>query len=323
MPSIAIAIDSRCNARCSHCCFSCTPRSSDSLSDDRIHDLVTQAIESPDVDEVGLSGGEALLRKDLVLGVTARLSEAGKRTTLVTNGFWGQSEQKARRELSALKDAGLSSMTVSYDDFHAAFVPVQRIKNIFEANKHVDLPSMLNVAVTRNHTGDSLIAALGESILRTRVTKFPVLPVGAARLLPDGTIIRDFCASDDLRCPGFEPVFHFDGRVYPCCSPAVFGTALALGAVGDLGVAEAQRRIRHNMLLAIIRRFGFGPLLRACRDRGVAVPPPSTPLVDACDLCRRLFRDEDALRAVAALVPDVFRTQVERARAAIGVGADA
>ncbi|WP_158369647.1 radical SAM protein [Cellulosimicrobium cellulans] len=307
MPSIAITIDSRCNARCAHCCFSCSPRSEDRLSDDRIRALVAEALDSKDVDEVGLSGGEALLRPDLVFEIIRAVSGAGKRSTLVTNGFWGQTPASARSQLERLRSAGLSSMTVSYDDFHAAFVPVRRIRNILDANKHVELPCMLNLAVTRTHTADALLAELGESVLRTRVTKFPVLPVGAAQSLHPDEIIRDYEVGDELRCPGFEPVFHFDGQVYPCCSPAVFGSALRLGDVDEVDIAEAQRKIRHNRLLAVIRRFGFEPLLRACRERGIAVPEPGVALVDACDLCRRLFRDEASLGGVAELIPDLYR----------------
>ncbi len=302
MPSIAIAIDSRCNARCAHCCFSSTPRSTEALSDDRIRAIVADAIASPSVDEIGLSGGEALLRREFVLEVIAEVHRAGKRITLVTNGFWGQSEAKAERELRLLKDTGLSSMTVSYDDFHAAFIPVRRIRNIFTANKRVHLPAMLNIAVTSSHTGDRLIAELGDSVLRTRITKFPVQPVGAGRDLPATELIKDFTAGGGLRCPGFEPVFHFDGRVYPCCSPAVFESALSIGAVDELTIDEAQRRIRHNLLLALIRKQGFSPLLAACREAGIEVPDDSDPVIDACDLCQRLFRDEDALRAVTPVV---------------------
>ncbi|VTR75291.1 radical SAM protein [Cellulomonas hominis] len=309
MPSIAIAIDSRCNARCAHCCFTCGPKSTEGLSDEKVRDLVAEAVANDDVDELGISGGEALLRRALVFEVIEQVHAAGKRVTLVTNGFWGQTLPKASRELRALKDAGLSSMTVSYDDFHAEYIPVKRIRNIFEANKRVELPTMLNVAVTRSSTGDALLAELGESVLRTRVTKFPVLPVGAARALPPDSIIREFRASDDLRCPGFEPVFHFDGKVYPCCSPAVFETALQLGDVADLSIAEAQNKVRHNLLLGVIRRFGFTPLLRACRAAGIPAPGDDEPLVDPCDLCRRLFRDEAAVRAIAPLVAEVFRTE--------------
>ncbi|WP_454048832.1 radical SAM protein [Cellulomonas sp. Marseille-Q8402] len=302
MPSVSITIGANCNARCAHCCFSCGPKSHESLGDARITELVAEALVNDDVTEIGLSGGEALLRREFVLSLIRTIHSAGKRATLVTNGFWGQTENKARDELRTLRDAGLSSMTISYDDFHAAFIPPRRIANILNANKRVNLPCIVNIAVTRARDGNALIAELGNSTLRTRMTKFPVLPVGAGAGLPPGDIIRDFTASDALRCPGFEPVFHFDGKVYPCCSPAVFDSALSLGDASALTIADAQRKIRSNALLGVIRRVGFERLLAAGRETGVIDLDPRTPLVDACDLCRSLFADAASITRLTPLI---------------------
>jgi len=304
VPSIAITVDSKCNASCAHCCFSCTPKSQQMLTDHRVLELVDEAVNNRNVDEVGISGGEALLRPKLVFEMIRRIHLVGKRSTLVTNGFWGHNEARARARLLDLKSAGLSSLTISYDDFHSAYIPVRRIVNILNANKRVDLRCMVNIAVTRTHTGDSLISALGDAALRVRITKFPVHPVGAAKRINDQDLIKDFSLDDPLRCPGFEPVFHFDGNVYPCCSPAVFETALRLGRVNDLSVQEAQSKISKNALLGIMRRVGFAWILRTCEEQGIVSFDRETRLIDVCDLCRQLFTNESVIRR---LTPHVLR----------------
>ena len=304
MPSIAITIDSRCNASCTHCCFSSNPKSGEKLSDARIIELVDEAILSPGVDEVGISGGEALLRPGLVMEIIRRVHRAGKRSTLVTNGFWGHNEARAKLRLTELKTAGLSSLTISYDDFHAEFVPVRRIVNILNANKRVELSCVINVAVTRTHTGNELISALGNAALRTRITKSPVHPVGSASAMDESEFIRDFDSTDSLRCPGFEPLYHFDGNVYPCCSPAVFETALAIGKVDDLSVETAQRKISRNALFGIMRRVGFGWIVNICREQGILDIKAEERFIDACDLCRKLFTDESVIEK---LTPHILK----------------
>jgi MoaA/NifB/PqqE/SkfB family radical SAM enzyme len=95
MPSIAITIDSKCNASCTHCCFSSNPKSEERLSDARIIELVDEAILSPGVDEIGISGGEALLRPGLVMEIIRRVHQAGKRSTLVTKRLLGPQRGKS------------------------------------------------------------------------------------------------------------------------------------------------------------------------------------------------------------------------------------
>jgi YydG family peptide modification radical SAM enzyme len=306
--TMGITIGAKCNARCAHCCFSCTPKSTEMLTDAQVLDLVEQALGDERTDTIGLSGGEALLREGLVFSVLDRASTVRQNVTLVTNGYWGQSEQKARKKLESLRDAGLHSFTISFDEFHAEYIPPARIKNILNANRDVGLAVRLNVAVTRSRQGDDLMRRLGTSILRTSVTKFPVLPVGMAANFDDSEIIRQFRASDDLRCPGFEPTFHFDGNVYPCCSPAVFESVLKLGSVEEVSLSEAQKKIERNVVFAIIRRLGFRWLLDACRRHEISIPETTSSVVDACDLCRQLFSDSTFL----SLLPPVVEEAAER-----------
>lgn len=93
MVSLGIIIDRKCNIRCSHCCFSSCPQAEEHLSDEEIMRIITEGCNNSEVDTISLSGGEALLRKDIVLKAITYISQNGKKPTLVSNGFWGRNKK--------------------------------------------------------------------------------------------------------------------------------------------------------------------------------------------------------------------------------------
>ena len=130
MTALGIVIDQKCNIRCEHCCFSSGPGSTQHLTDDAILDLVRQGVEDPRVTTIALSGGEALLRRDLVMSCLRVAKSGGKSASLVTNGHWGQSMARATTMLRDMKTAGLTAMKISYDDFHAKYIRLFVIKGV-------------------------------------------------------------------------------------------------------------------------------------------------------------------------------------------------
>ncbi|WP_418235838.1 hypothetical protein [Cutibacterium modestum] len=49
--------------------------------------LVNEAVAHPSIDLVSFTGGDAFLRRGFILKLIRTVSSAGKRTTLVLNGF--------------------------------------------------------------------------------------------------------------------------------------------------------------------------------------------------------------------------------------------
>ena len=79
-----------CNLRCSFC-YTDSPRRSPPghhrMSDERWRRIVGEAIALP-ASEVGFTGGEPLLRRELALESVEELTEAGVMVTLTTNGWF-------------------------------------------------------------------------------------------------------------------------------------------------------------------------------------------------------------------------------------------
>lgn len=208
--------------------------------------------------------------------------------------------------LTNLKNSGLRGLKISFDDFHQDNLKVQRIKNILDANVKVRIPISLNVAVSKSFKSDKILADLGASILGVRVTKFPIQQVGAACQYSDEEIIKRYNCIDDLHCPGFEVTYHFDGKVYPCCSPTVFDTCLSVADV-DSSVEKSIFNIKHNLLLSALRKRGFKWLFEKCIERGLIDDSyMNRRYVDACEMCRILFSSEETAKGIISILKDEY-----------------
>lgn len=136
-----------------------------------------------------------------------------------------------------------------------------------------------------------------------KVTKFPIQRVGAARQYSEDSIIRRYRMEDDLKCPGFEPTYHYDGKVYPCCSPTVFTTNLSLGETNKLLVDQAVSNIERNILFGAIRNKGFKWLFERCVQEGVLDNSYLDKwYVDACEMCQIIFSNPNVSSVAASII---------------------
>lgn len=293
--SIGLNFAAKCNAACEHCCVNSSPRASARLSDEMAEAIIDDAIAHPDVVEVGLTGGEPLLRREFALSLIRRGTEGGLRMTCVTNGYWGQTPAKADAMFTDLCDAGLESLTISYDDFHADFVSVETIRNVLDASKKTKLSVILNMAVSRSRDSGELLQSLGSSAYCIQITRYPVIPAGEANDFDASEFIRESITEANTRCPGLEVIFHHDGRVLPCCSPGVFDTHLALAPVGE-SIEHYIRKIERNALLAIMQREGLLWFQNILKDElPESDAARTTEIVSACELCTVIFRSRHNL----------------------------
>ena len=90
-------------------------------------DALNQVSKVKSVKVVVFTGGETTLYLDQLLTGISTAKNFGLLTRIVTNGWWADTELKARKMLTDLKNAGLDEINTSYDDYHAPFM---KIKNI-------------------------------------------------------------------------------------------------------------------------------------------------------------------------------------------------
>lgn len=199
-----------------------------------------------------------------------------------------------------MKDFGVTNLSISHDDFHAKFVKTEYIKNILEeSRKYPEIQVVLNIAVSKSNMGDQVIKELDDSALGIPLTKFPLIPVGEAENLGDNEF-QNIYSLDNLEmlvCPGFEPVYHFNGNIYPCCSPAVFDTALLLNESCYQSFDKTIEKMNANLLLYIMRKEGFRWFIDiVLNNQEFSHIQIEEKFSSICSVCRQLFKTDKNIK---------------------------
>ena len=260
--------------------------------------IVTEAA-SAGVQSFLFTGGEPMLRQDVVLRLIGIAKKAGLGATVTTNGFWGQTLPAARQTLSALRKAGLTFFTLSYDRYHAKFQGPEPARNIVRAAEEIGVP--MNVTITRV-ANDSEVADLikpFEGSRHPRLRFYDVQPVGRARKLPAESLRGE----TEGACQGAAiPAVTDDGRLTACNGPSYFQPAtspLNVGSLDESSLTELLRKHRDDPILETIRTFGPARL----REELSKIPgfedfEWKDSYSGICDLCIHINSHPDAVTAL-------------------------
>ncbi len=234
--SINIEITYRCNEFCIFCASNAGVPEENELTEAEIDTLLDEVI-SLRVQPVTITGGEPLLRKDLVLHMVQRVSQAGLKPNLLTNGTLLDAST-ARQ----LKDSGINFVQVSLDGAcPETNDTLRRRKGGFmeavrgiRALKEAGIDFSISTVLTKDNFSEmDAINQLGKE-LGALVSLAPVSPAGRGfnreLLLTPRQICESFCYTHETedneismlaipreRCSiGTSPVVTPTGEVYPC-----------------------------------------------------------------------------------------------------------
>ncbi|EGQ3121513.1 YydG family peptide radical SAM peptide maturase [Staphylococcus pseudintermedius] len=300
--SVSINLTSKCNATCDHCCFSCSPKSTIKMEDFYIRETVLEFAKDSNVEVISFTGGEIFLNYEFLEELLKITKNYNKKVTLISNSFWGNSRKLLEKYFSDFYKYNVVALTISYDEYHSPFVKLKSIKNIFEYRmKYPEIQVSLNMAVTKDKMSDNILRELGSSILGAKITKFPMISVGAAKDKISKENIHNFYNINKdrevLYCPGFEIVYHHDGEIYPCCSPAIFETPITLRENKNQTLTRTVEKLNSNLLLYIIRKEGFNWFLDILREENMLhqfdIP---TDFPSVCSICGSLFSTEEKIK---------------------------
>jgi len=230
---LRISVTDRCNLRCVYCMpadgIALMPHE-DILTYEEV-ELVVRAAARIGISKVRISGGEPLVRADLVnlVRMISRI-EAIDDISLTTNGAF-LSEQAAR-----LKEAGLHRVNVSLDSLKrerfAAITRFDRLNGVLagidEARRVGLEPVKVNVVVMRGVNDDELVDFALLSRQGWHIRFIELMP-----LLNGGAPMPEFMSADEMRSC-LAPL----GYLEPCSGPAGVGPAKYYslpGAIGTIG----------------------------------------------------------------------------------------
>jgi YydG family peptide modification radical SAM enzyme len=281
----------KCNAKCSICCFSCTPESHEKLKLQEMLSYVDQAKDIDDITSVSLTGGEPFLEYRSLVQLIKRATENGLSVSTITNGNWATSYEKAYDRLLELKSYGLKYLNISHDKYHKEYVPTGCVKNVLDAALQLGIATTLVMVAKKEDSVGSIVNELGNGLYGTNLNVAPCLPVGAAADYSDEHFDR-LLDVEGLRCVyGKNMVVGYEGTVFPCCSQVIYETGLGVGNYEEMTLQEAVSKLENNALLYLLRNEKMDFFIKIAREKlGIKVPDK---VVNVCELCAKLFTKEN------------------------------
>ncbi len=280
---VGLLLTERCDAACRHCWFSSSPDRETSMTLEQAKMYVDEAAANG-ARWVSFTGGEPFLVYGLLRGLTAYASSRGLLNEAVTNCNWATTRKRALELLSPLKDTGLDTLNMSVDDFHQERIPLERVRNCYEAAKWLELKPVLMIAVKKGSsiTADRIGEILEDPSIQVlggeRVPNPSALamethftPIGRGENISRHELRHSHFESEPCRQVLIDIGVRPNGDVMPCCGP--------LGAQRDAVIGSLEE----ESLYEILERAWLNPRLREIYETGPRQPDGS--YVSRCHMC--------------------------------------
>jgi len=130
---VGLLLTYRCSAACRFCSYNCSPHSEGLMPRQTALQAWTSLLNlAGPAAHIHITGGEPFLYFD---HLAALLEDAAAKNmpplnSLETNAFWAQNDTDIREKLLFLKKIGLQELAISFDPFHAEFVPAEFVRTL-------------------------------------------------------------------------------------------------------------------------------------------------------------------------------------------------
>ena len=307
--NLAFIVTARCNAQCAHCSSGCGPDQSRELPTQRILRLMDEAAAlEPDAPlSFGITGGEPFLDLARLLTIVAHGARVGGSVSCVTNAFWASSDERARKTLASLQQAGLATLGVSTSRFHERYVKRSRVERALDCARELGIRTVLKVAVSRSDGAE--LEAWARRARADTVEVFPVLPyLRDGQQWEDGEFVRA-PGLPEGRCPSARVTVREDGAVLTCCHPGAESDFLRLGTAGEDPLGELYDRFHLQGQQQLLRRKGPIHFARGIQAAGLGhLLRPA--YASVCDLCAHIAREPRLARVAADMAQEFEREEM-------------
>ncbi|MEV4318203.1 radical SAM protein [Actinocrispum sp. NPDC049592] len=254
-----VTLTERCPLNCAHCSSSSGPRGRelDSASLLRFAETFTPACR-PDV--LMLTGGEPLLRPDLVAAVARTARLAGVRTAALTGAFFARGGRFPAPIWQAARE--LDHLSLSLDVFHERMVARADVFQVLRTLLRHGIATSLHIAGTGRD--DPYLAEVTASVTTAFGADVPMLvseikPIGRAANWARATPIADTAVAPCAMAAW--PVIAVEGAIVACCNQDVVDGRvrpehLRLGEIATTTWPAVVDRANSLPLLRMIRTVG-------------------------------------------------------------------
>lgn len=286
---ISFQITWRCDIRCGHCVQDHTKQD---LDNNACKKIIRETSDLGLIDTVGFTGGEPFVVYERLLDLVLFSHKLGLKSTVVTNARWAKNAKLVRERIGTLHAVGLERIAISFDSFHADFVPIRNVLTIIEEAELLGLKAEIYASVSGEEEGRRTEDLLSEINKQTDVTikKRSVINAGAIddKLYP--IYANKFKEASSLTvCPS-TTLFTIwpDGRVMPCCSAGTH-ESLAFANIHDNSTAEILDKLHSTRVISVLREKGPAGLVpdldKSSQDEVIAQKYCSD-----CDMCYNVLK---------------------------------
>ncbi|MDD4932956.1 MAG: radical SAM/SPASM domain-containing protein [Methylacidiphilaceae bacterium] len=278
-----------CPLACGHCVTRSSPRAEGKMDP---KDAARYIGEAARVNaSLCFTGGEPLLYAEEILGLVRLASDLGLRVSLVTGCGWAKEEARIEPVLSALAEAGLGHLAISWDPFHEPFLRRETAVRVAQVAAEQGLRPRIRSVFRPFDSLETRARYFSDFAPFSELHEASeVLPVGRAENLPEESFDWSERANGGF-CPSVVlPVVRWDGTVYACCGPSLdakAGSPLILGNALEEPLDQILERGRLDPLLHAIHAIGPQALGRLIAEGS----PSSQPSAGICQVCLTLTND--------------------------------
>lgn len=298
---LGIMITNRCTAFCPHCATSSSPEDKSLLQQKRVYSLIDEGYQLSKNQKrfsICFTGGEPFLYFDLLMKWVDYANKKKAIVSCVTNGFWATSKKETRDKISRLKNAGLSSIALSYDLFHSQYIPFDNIRRILIATQDYGIKIAIKNTILKGSPRAGDILKKVEDIIINRSISMDetlCLPLGRGKnISPDKFLYSEVFPQQKCRGIGVFTI-SAKGNLYPCCTPD-WPDLLCLGNIYSKTLSELMAKARSSYLFSILRKEGpyyFVPFLQKA-----GFDLSKRYFINSCHLCNEILklckRDKEA-----------------------------
>lgn len=128
---------------------------------------IDQVVKEYDVKMIVFTGGESTLLGEDLFRTIRYCTLNFLKTRLVTNAFWATSLERAQRYIEKFRSVGLTEINFSVDDYHEPFVPLENIRNAWQACKGAGFESV--ILANSHGNNDKIVPAYIQEFLGEKI----------------------------------------------------------------------------------------------------------------------------------------------------------
>ena len=283
---LAIIYTTICNAQCDMCCFDCSPDNKEKMNLEMAKRIVSDVADMQEITTIGLAGGEIFLFYEEIIELIRFIKNRGKKISITTNGFWGDSEEGANKIVKEIKKSGVSYMKISIDKFHEKYIDISSIYNILIACKKHGLSVSLGSTVMKESNGIAhYTKMLGEAILEIPCINYPCYRIGRAK---QNYTDADFYSNNDYenqKCKEWHTITVMPmGDVYPCGSCCGIIKERLVGNIGENNIEDLIEKAKKDNIRNLLSMNTAKEMLEGMRK------VPDRMYTDICEFCHEYIK---------------------------------